>query len=577
MPGFFVSNRKVDIELINRFPERCLKETVSSDRYTAKRHTLNKFMLDKTLSDTEDYVLVLEGVLLNKMALFQQYDVSTVDDLMVQMYHEKGDEFFADFRGGFSGAIFDKTADKWLVFTNHAGDIPVFYACLENGFCAGTQVNYVIDACNEVGLALHVDETAAYQMLTYAFMIDDATYAKEIRRLRGGTYLKHQNGKNEIKTYFTYAKHPERFSNSSEQEIIDQMDAEFRKAVIQEYNKDIEYGYAHLSDISGGLDCRMSMWVAHDLGYDPIQLMTYSKSNFLDEVVAKQIADYWKDELLFKPLDDATFLYDIDEIVFLNGGLSLYSGISGGNRMLRSINMEPYGLEHNGICGDAVTSSKYGKLSDAETRSPVGGYSKKLLHRLEDTRKKMHAYYGDHELFLLYTRAFQGMSNTHQIRRNYTEPSAVYMNVEFAQLCLDIPVEFRIHDNIHKKWIISKYPEAAQFKWTGTGAKITEGKFIGSIRSIAKRGPRKILKVLGLHRYIVNSMVPLDYFLSKGERIRKYLDEYAEAVLNNLPIFLSETLLNDMKELYKTGTVDEKTMVLTVLAAIKLYFGHSHE
>ena len=128
MPGFLVGSRKIDVELKNRFPQRCVQESLDLPRQTAKRNTLNKFMGDKVLAETPEAIMVLEGYLLNKTALFSRYSVSSAAELMDRMYRENGDAFFADFRGEFSGAFYDKALDKWLVFTNHTGTNPVFYA-----------------------------------------------------------------------------------------------------------------------------------------------------------------------------------------------------------------------------------------------------------------------------------------------------------------------------------------------------------------------------------------------------------------------------------------------------------------
>ena len=42
--------------------------------------------------------------------------------------------------------------------------------------------------------------------------------------------------------------------------------------------------------LSGGLDSRMTVWVAHDLGYTHQLNMTFCQSNYLDFKIAQQIA-----------------------------------------------------------------------------------------------------------------------------------------------------------------------------------------------------------------------------------------------------------------------------------------------
>ena len=569
MPGFFVSNIKTELELINIYPNLCVVQSIDSDAGTVKRNTLNKFMNDKAFVENDDYIVVSDGFILNKNSMFEKYGADTVEALFIKMYQKNGEEFFVELKGGFSGAFYDKKNDKWLIFTNHVGDSPVYYIKTEQGFFAGSQVNYVLDACHEKNIKLTFDEDAAYQMLTHAFMIDDSTYAKEIKRLAGGTYICVTNNSAELKTYHIFKKNTQKYENKSDEELVNEIDKAFTAAAKLEYDKDLEYGYAHLTDISGGLDSRMTLWVAHTLGYGTMQLITYCKGNYLDEIIGKQIASYWKDEILVKQLDDAQYLYDIDEIVFMNGGLSLYSGISGGNRMLKSLNPHIYGLEHTGINGNNSLSSYLKKTDEPKT----GRYSEKLVYRMSEKYRDFYKTFEDREMYLNYTRAYRGMTNTFQIRRNYTEVFAPFLDIDFIQLCFDIPIEKRMNYHIYKKWVLTKYPDAAQFKWESTGAKINEPKLMVTLRRIVTRGPQKILRMIGLRHKVNDGMMPIAYWIANDKKLKAYLDGYAEKELANPKTEMSSQLVSDMRELYSKGTATEKTMVLTVLGSAKLYFG----
>ena len=89
MPGFFVSNCDIDIQLKNLYPDRCVEQSLELPNTTLKRNTLDKFMDDKAFSATENAVLVLDGVLLNKKQLFGRYSVDDVAHLMWEMYVQK--------------------------------------------------------------------------------------------------------------------------------------------------------------------------------------------------------------------------------------------------------------------------------------------------------------------------------------------------------------------------------------------------------------------------------------------------------------------------------------------------------
>ena len=102
--------------------------------------------------------------------------------------------------------------------------------------------------------------------------------------------------------------------NVDEDQIIEMLDIKFREAIRLQFEKDREYSYKHLVTLSGGLDSRMTSWVAHQMGYVDQLNLTFSQSDYLDETIAKKIAADLKHEWIFKALDNGTFLKDIDEI-----------------------------------------------------------------------------------------------------------------------------------------------------------------------------------------------------------------------------------------------------------------------
>jgi len=361
-------------------------------------------------------LVIAEGYLLNKKELFNKYTALTMTGLINQMFQRSGESFFSEFRGCFSGAVYVKPEDKWIVYTNQVGDNPVFYLNTSEKFAAASQVNYLLGFCKEQGIDLTFNESCAYQMLTYGYIATDETYANEIKRLHGGDYLVFQNGKLEVKTYHRFEKHTERFEGQTEAQIIDEIDRVFRNAVDLEWRKDDEYGYRYLADLSGGLDSRMNLWVAHEIQNRHMTVLTYCKEGYLDEIIARAIADYWKDEFLFKPLDDASFMYDLDDNTNLLSGLSLYSGITGGKRFLESLDLNDYGIEHTGMVGDIALGSFYHNIDEVGQKKPTGMYSEKLKDRLFEHTEDISQNYDDYDVYLMYARGFHGACNSHLIR-----------------------------------------------------------------------------------------------------------------------------------------------------------------
>ena len=47
-----------------------------------------------------------------------------------------------------------------------------------------------------------------------------------------------------------------------------------------------------------------------------------------------------------------------------------------------------------------------------------------------------------------------------------------FYDVDFFQYCLQIPLELRYHHAIYIKWILTKCPKAADYKWEKIKRKI---------------------------------------------------------------------------------------------------------
>ena len=57
----------------------------------------------------------------------------------------------------YKGALYDKRLKKWIAFTNHTGDAPLFYYTSGGIFAFGSQVQYLLDLCREKKYALTFD------------------------------------------------------------------------------------------------------------------------------------------------------------------------------------------------------------------------------------------------------------------------------------------------------------------------------------------------------------------------------------------------------------------------------------
>lgn len=586
MPGFIAHIGQNKISFPEEKRSKLVIDKTKSSTYQVERRVINKFMNDRLFIDNENYLIVLEGVVLNNKELITKYNASTWYEAVITMYKSLGNDFFKDFRGSFSGIFYDKKQDKWLIYTNHIGDKQVFqYKIDDNNFIFASEIGFIVDTCKLNNFPLSIDKNGAYFSLTHGFCIEDLTLIKEIRKLPAGHYLKIENKTIEEIQYHCFSNKPKKMS---QQEAIEGIDKYFRQAIKRAFEKDKEYGYKHIACLSGGLDSRMTVMVAHKMGYTEQLNITYSQSGYLDFSIAQQIAIDLHHDWLFKPLDGGDFITKSKFLTSLTYGSGFMLGH--GNSLESLINYDNYGIIHTGQIGDAILGTFFKKL-DYQNDYKVGdaAYSHELISRLKDYNFKY--IYSNNEIFCLYTRAFTGANQGLLTFQENSESYSPFTDVDFLEYAYSIPLELRFNHKIYFDWIIEKYPIAADYIWEKIGKKIKPidnnpktmmvlGYKIPHVldyNRFTKYLIGFVLRRIGLrkktkgYKTSVNKtkehMNPVDYWYNTNPKIKQFMDVFWNENNECIP---DNQLKQDMSHLFKECVVYDKLQCLSVLSAIKM-------
>ena len=538
--------------------------------FKVKNFSNHKFENDNIFLETNDYIIVLKGVILNKKALLAPS--LNWEATITSLYLKEGNGFFKKFRGSFCGALYDKKKDKWLVFTDHIGSKSLFYYKKGKVYFISSKISEMYAFLNNNNLSISLNIESAYNLLSYGYMLGDDTLCDDIHKILPGNYLCIQDGNLEMINY--YKLPPSKLEgNVDEDEIIENLDIKFREAIQLQFEKDREYSYKHLVTLSGGLDSRMTSWVAHQMGYvDQINL-TYSQSDYLDETIPKKIAADLRHEWIFKALDNGTFLKDIDEISTISGGNALYYGLAHSNSICKYLNYDTLGMSHTGQLGEVVIGSNISRLNNADLKTLGGKYSTTMKNR--NSPGTSFESFEDLELAMLYQRGFNGANEGLKIVQIKSETMSPFYNVDFWEYCRSIPIKNRMNHNIYLKWISSKYPEAANYKWEKINAKPSANHFSVTYKGkqiLLKKLPSAILQKLGFNspsKATKNHMNPLGYWYNTNNDLKTFQDNYFK---ENIDRIANEGLKSDCQKLYNLGNAIEKNQVLTLLSAIKLNF-----
>ncbi|MCQ2421251.1 MAG: asparagine synthase-related protein [Clostridia bacterium] len=328
----------------------------------------SRFVNDQVFCADDGSLIISDGVLLNLRELTAQYHAADLRQVIDALCAEDPSAYFSAFIGPFCGAKYDRRTDTLIAYGNQTGDAPVFYFQNERCFMVSNDLNLIEQVMADNHFPRTLDETAAQYLLTFAYMIDDRTLFREIRRLLPGDALMLCGADCKIVPYHRFSFDPLDISMEDAIELVDQ---KFRKAVDRCFSKDAEYGCpTHLVDLSGGMDSRMTAWVAHDLGYRSNIYINYCQYGSDELRCASRVANELGGQLFYKQLDDASFLYEVDRLIERGGGLPFCFGSTGSDQFLRLLDAAQFGLEHTGQIGDAVLGS-FGTQHTELTQSAV--------------------------------------------------------------------------------------------------------------------------------------------------------------------------------------------------------------
>lgn len=551
-------------------------ERLEVDGVLLARCSDGRFMEDRCLTVNHRYAFLIDGIILNKAELFGATGCSTVPELFESLVAERGaDGALASLRGVFSGVILDRQSRMAYTFGNQTGESAAFAHAGTAPWIISSGFDLIMRLLKQAGVSTTFDEHGAQVMLSYGFMIDNHTFAEEIKRVSPGAVLSLRLNDGDAREVAYWRLRVDRPCEAATmEEAVERVDQLFRQAVARCFDKDLEYGYErHLVDISGGMDARMVNVVAKDLGYDRITNITYGQSTSDERRYSVRLAVQLGNDHLFHSMDGGRAAVHPEDNLRLNSGMAFYSGITGGKFMLGSLNFDTFGLEHTGQLGGAVIGTY---ATSADRRAPAAGAG--AYSKINTYPKRIEA--DDEELFMMNTRAFRGSTSTHLLRQHFTFAVSPYSDVDLLDFVFSLPVEWRMGHKLFSLWAKSCYPASLIVPTT---------RFLPAAVSPVRNGSLFVRKATGvLSRGVLNrmrsrnlpgkgvltrlsySMNPLESWYEQNAEFRNLIEtsqERARALPGSLGF--TESLMRAFGE---SATMDDMVMGVTVVAMYDMYF-----
>ena len=525
--------------------------------------TLPKFLNDKYFYDDGAYFLATEGVL---------FEADSPQESIAR-YLQGEEVFWNHWRGSFCGVFYDRHNDTLLLFNDQVGSKMLFYTQAGGDWFFSSDLPILTEQLCLRTLPTY-NEQFGWSMLTFGYSPIDETPIAGVHRLQAGQYVRVRGRQAETCTYHRFSNTP---NHLSEQSNIEQIEVLFRQAVQRVIDKNRQYGLRHTAALSAGLDSRMSVCIAREITDEPIDVVTYSQRGFYDEYVPKEIASAWDLQMHFTPLDGGDYLRPIDRINRLTGGIICYGGSAQVADGFRAIDAEQAGVVLTGMIGDIIINSRHKK--DVPVYHGLGALSTRHLHKTHALTASLQGLFPAQELYYLYVRGFNCADlGSPLILQTIGESYSPFYDVDLLQFCYSIPAAQRYNYRLYDRWIHTYHSQAEQWLHNGTRQ---IGKSIRTVHLFRRDIPlsdlpKRILWYLfrKLHLYNFDqakageSMNPMDDWYAHSPRLREDLDNYFARYIDLLDF--SKELRQAASDLYASGTMMEKTLVLTLLASIHL-------
>lgn len=200
-----------------------------------------------------DILLLCNGEIYNSPSLRAElqsrghtFRTATDVEVILHLYEEKGEKCFADLRGMFGVAIWDKENRKLLLARDHMGQKPVFFATKGNEIAFASEPKCILESGI---LGREVDLEALWHYMSLRYMPDDHSLFAGVKKLPAATYAVWQDGKLRTEKYW----HLDTFKNKldgDEKELTDELEKLLLETIEMHLLSDVPVG----TFLSGGID-----------------------------------------------------------------------------------------------------------------------------------------------------------------------------------------------------------------------------------------------------------------------------------------------------------------------------------
>lgn len=569
--GVFLKDQQV--KSFHRYFSNCEIQNERSINQSIYQFLIGRSVIDKLANDRffetrNGITICFEGVNLSEKI--------SHPDSFFEYYQTWGVECIKSLKGNFCGFIVDEQKEEIHIFNDHLASRNIFYYYdAQVGFVFSSELKSITKLFRELNIPLSLDRDAVYMMALYGFILENHTYATEVKKLSHSSVISYNYDKNEIKINqrFFYKKDKIKISLDQAAETVNIL---FEKSVQDLWGKDLEYSDGHLSFLSGGMDAKANILIAKNLGFKNFTTITFGQSASSDVKYANSIAVQENFNHFQRFLDYPKYLVEdvMKNYIEPLDGLMMYHSSAHASSTIRSFNLEKYSLLHTGQLGDSLFGSftkpgfnfKQQRHSIGYTGNVIDG---SLLDKIEMLPEFLRKYQDlNYDLFNIEQRQMNATLNGDRALNAVIDNVSPFTDLELMEYCLSLPDEFKKNQILYFKWLSKYHKNVVNYPWENIQMKPNHALKVkyGKIYKKYFNGAKKYFHL----NY--DSMNPYGVWMKKYPFILQTLDQIFEEEITSS--YLDQELKSDLRQVYNQNVFEyrNKYAVITALLALKLHF-----
>lgn len=524
---------------------------------------------DSFVINDDQVEIAVEGVILNKKKLLQNSGFSDFTDFFLDLYQKVNVNSIKELDGEFRGYIWDKLRYKLFVFTNPTSTQSVFYTKHDQQIFIDSSLVRLTKTLKENKISVAPDIQNIYKLLTFGNMLENDTPVENIFKILDSHFIEVDLNNLTIveKKYFDLEGID--YYKSSRENAIHDLDSIFSDNILMEYEKDNELNSKHFALLSGGLDSRIALLYANQLGEKPDEAFCFSQSGYLDETISRQIAKDNDIPYTFQSLDGGSYLNYIDQLTELSQGCGLFTGGIHIQYAFENLENKDFKIIHSGSIGDGILGGfntvPY-KQKPGEFKIVING---KFLPKVKSDFDKILNQYESEELFYLRNVAYNRTILGSRVIQQFGYQTSPFMSKKILEFAISLPEKWKINQKLYLDWLNQCMPNAADYIWEKTGMK-PNAQWKSTIGPKVKKRISKIWNAKITKKPNKTSMYPYEFYYNNSRDIQNYYQNYYSDNIWRLENY--PELKNDVRQLCEQKDFFQKSQGINILAIFKLFF-----